>query len=79
MIQSLHRHDTEAKRLTACHCHMIQISLHYECKDEFKNTQGCELCSHALWLCSFESKSLSVSNVANVTEESTRLEVKHVT
>ena len=48
------------ERLTACQCRMIQISLHYECKDEFKNTQDCELFSlspHTLrgfftWCCS---------------------------
>ena len=27
------------KRLTACQCRMIQIPLHYKCKDEFKNIQ----------------------------------------
>lgn len=26
---------------------MIQISLHYKCKDEFKNTQDSELFSHS--------------------------------
>lgn len=39
------RADTE--RLTVCQCHMIQISLHYKCKNEFKNTQDCELFSHS--------------------------------
>lgn len=35
----------DAERLTACWSHASQTSLHYGCKDEFKNTQECELFS----------------------------------
>lgn len=40
----------DTKRLTACQCHRIQRSLHYKCKNEFKNKQGCELFSQSLIL-----------------------------
>lgn len=59
------------KTLTACQCRMIQISLHYKCKDEFKNTQDCELFSHSPHTLSTWCRTATVSNVENkwVTED----------